>query len=64
MEENLTSVFANNKGADQPAHSPCLISTDWNFSIISKLAASQISIFSIVSVAEQVGLAHYDYMRS
>ena len=48
MRENLSSWFANNKGADQSAHLRSLIST---FvirsleSIISKLATSEILIF-------------------
>ena len=51
--------FVNNKGADQPAHSRSLINA---FvirvleSTISKLATSEISVFLIVSVAEQDGL--------
>ena len=51
--------FANNKGADQPAHPHSLISTfviRLLKSIISKLATSEISISSIVSVAKQAGL--------
>ena len=46
--ENLSSVFANNKGADQPAHPRRLISV---FvirvleSIICKLNTSEISVF-------------------
>ena len=43
MQENLSSVFANNKGADQPAHPRSLISTfiiPVLESIISKLATS------------------------
>ena len=51
--------FANNKSADQPAHSRSLISA-FVFcsleSIISKLATSEISIFYLVPVAEQAGL--------
>ena len=60
MRENLSSGFANIKGADQPAHSRRLISA---FvirilkSIISKLASSKISIFYLVSVAEETGLS-------
>ena len=53
--------FANNKGADQPAHPRSLISA---FVIrllesiihVSKFAASEILIFELVSVAEQAGL--------
>ena len=46
--ENLSSVFANNKGADQPAHKGSMISTfviHLLENIISKLATSEISIF-------------------
>ena len=46
--ENLSSVFANNKGADQPAHPRRLISAfvvRFLKSIISKLASREISIF-------------------
>ena len=46
--ENLPSGFANNKGADQPAHMRSLISTfviHLLESIISRLALSEISIF-------------------
>ena len=46
--ENLSSGFANNKGADQPAH-PCSLINALVFgileSIISKLATSEISTF-------------------
>ena len=49
----------NNKGTGQPAHSHSLISA-YVFhileSIISKLATSQISMFSLVFVIEQTGL--------
>ena len=50
----------NNKGADQPAHLHSLISTfviRLLESIISKLATSEISIFQLVSVAEETGLS-------
>ena len=55
MLENLSSVLAKNKGADQPAHPSSLISLfviRLLESIISKLAASEISIFinSIIQV--------------
>ena len=52
--------FENNKGADQPAHPGRLNST---FvirileSTISGLAISEISIFQLVSVAEETGLS-------
>ena len=60
MRENLSSGFANIKGADQPAHqcrriSPFIIL--FLESIISKLATSQISMFLLVSVAEETGLS-------
>ena len=46
--ENLSSVFVNNKGADQPAH-PCRLISNFVIplleSIIMKLATSEISIF-------------------
>ena len=57
--ENLSSVFANNKGADQSAHPRILISTFVIHSlesIISRLATSKISLFWLVSVADQAGL--------
>ena len=50
----------NNKGADQPAPPPGLISAfDIHLleSIISGLATSEISIFYLVSVAEETGLS-------
>ena len=46
--ENLSSRFANNKGADQPAHLCRLIrAIDFRLleSIISRVAMSEISIF-------------------
>ena len=49
----------NIKGADQPAHPRRLISAfviRLLESIISRLAMSKISIFQLVSVAEQAGL--------
>ena len=51
--------FANNKGADQPAHPRSLISAYvFRFlkTIISKLATCKFSTFYVVSVAEQAGL--------
>ena len=51
--------FGNNRGADQPTHLRRLISAfviPFLESIISKLATSEISIFLLVSVAEQAGL--------
>ena len=58
-EKTCFRWFANNKGEDQPAHSRSLISAfviRLLESIISKLAASEILIFLLVSVAEQAGL--------
>ena len=46
--ENLSSVFTNNKGADQPAHTRSLISAfvlPLLESIIAKLATRESSIF-------------------
>ena len=51
--------FANNKGADQPAHQRSLISAfiiRFLESITSRLAAGVISIFYLVSVAKETGL--------
>ena len=51
--------FANNTGADQPAHPRSLISAivvRLLESIISRLATSEVSIFQLVSVAELAGL--------
>ena len=51
--------FANNKGADQPAHPRRLISAFVILvleSIISKPCSSEILIFYLVSVAEETGL--------
>ena len=59
MRENLSSGFAKNRGADQPAHPRSLISA---FVIrllentIPKLAINKISIFNPVSAAEETGL--------
>ena len=47
-KKNLSSVFANSKDTDQPAHPYRLISTfviRFLESIISKLATGEISIF-------------------
>ena len=58
--ENLSSVFANNKGEDQPAHPHSLISA---FDIrlleskVSELATSEFSIFQLISVAKETGLS-------
>ena len=60
MQENLSSRFGNNKGADPPAHPRSLISAFVNRfleSIISKLALSNMSLFYLVSVAEETGLS-------
>ena len=52
-------VYANNKGADQPAHPRSLISTfvvRYLDSMICMLALSKVSRIQLVSVAEQAGL--------
>ena len=52
--------FANNNGADQPAHLRSLISTfiiRLLESSISKLATGEIPIFQLVSEAEQTDLS-------
>ena len=57
--ENLSLGFAKNKGADQPAHLRSMISAfviHFLESIICKLANGEISIFRLVSVAEETGL--------
>ena len=57
--ENLSSGCANNKGADQPAHMCRLISAfviRLSKSVISRLTTSEISIFQLVSVAEETAL--------
>ena len=54
--------FANNTGADKPAHRPSLISA---FTFVFpfrkvpylKLATREISVFYLVSVAEETGLS-------
>ena len=60
MQENLLSLgFANNKGADQPVYPRILISAFFIClleSILSKVAAREISLFLLVFVAEQAGL--------
>ena len=55
----MSSGFENNKGTDQPAHAHRLIRTfiiRFLQSIISKLAIRKLSLFLLVSVAEQAGL--------
>ena len=58
-EKTCLQRFANNNGADQPAHSRSVISAFvircWE-STISKLYSCEISIFYLVSVTEQTGL--------
>ena len=57
---NLSAVFANNKGANQPAHRYSVISAFVIClleSIISRLATSKFSIFYLVSVAKETGLS-------
>ena len=51
---------ANNIGADQPVHPRSLISAfviRFLESIISKLTTSEVSIFYLVSVADETGLS-------
>ena len=58
-EKTCLRRFANNTGADQPAHPRSLISPfvlRFLERTISKLATNEISIFQLVSVAEQAGL--------
>ena len=58
-EKTCLRWFANNKGADQPAHPRSLISAfviRLSKSIISRLITSEISIFQLVSEAEETGL--------
>ena len=58
-EKTCLRGFANNTGADQPAHPRSLISAfviRFCESIICKLATCEISIFQLVSVAEETGL--------
>ena len=60
MQENLSSVFANNNSADQPGHPPNLIKgfvIHLLESTLSKLATSKFSIFKLVSVAEETCLS-------
>ena len=55
----MTSLHANNKGADQTAHPLNLISAfviRYLESIITKLTMCKISRFYLVYVAEQAGL--------
>ena len=59
-QEPYPRGFGNNKGADQPAHMRRLISTfviPLLETIIPKLATNKISIFLLVSAAEQTGLS-------
>ena len=58
-EKTCLQGFANNTGADQPAHPRSLISAfviRFLENIICKLATGEISIFKLVSVAEEIGL--------
>ena len=53
-------AYANNKGADQPAHPRSLISTPvvrCLDSIIPLVSISEVSSLSLASVAEQTGLS-------
>ena len=56
----MRKPYANNKGADQPAHPRSLISTfivRYLDSIVPILAKSKISSLYLASVAEQAGLS-------
>ena len=57
--ENLSSGFADNKGADQPVlpRSPISTFVIHLLEIISRLAMSDISIFYVVSVAKETCLS-------
>ena len=60
MQANLSSVFANDKGGDKPAHPRSLISAfiiPLFEIIISILTTSELSIFYLVSVAEETDLS-------
>ena len=51
--------YANNKGADQPAHPRSLISAfvvRWLDSVMSLVSVTKISSLILASVAEQAGL--------
>ena len=58
-EKTCLQRFANNTGADQPAHllSDQRLCYDYLESIISKLATSEMPIFYLVPVAEETGLS-------
>ena len=59
-EKTCLRGFANNIGADKPVPTHSLISAfviRLLESIISRLASSEISIFKLVSVAEETGLS-------
>ena len=59
-EKTCLRRFANNTGADQPAHPRSLISAfviRLLKSTISRLAMGEISIFEPVSVADEIGLS-------
>ena len=56
----MSSGFANNKGEDQPVHPHSLVSSFVIHvleRIISKLAAKEISIFMLGSIAEETGFS-------
>ena len=58
-EKTCLRGFANNTGADQPAHPSSLISTfviRFLEIILRKLVTGEISSFLLVSVAEETGL--------
>ena len=54
MRENLSSGFVKNKGADQPVHQRLCYSLFGKYRIS---ATGEISIFRLVSVAEETGLS-------
>ena len=55
-EKTCLRGCANNKGADQTAHLRSTFVIRFLESIMSRLAWSEISIFYVVSVAEETGL--------
>ena len=55
-EKTCPGGFAYNKGTDQPAHSCSLITAVVIRLLESKHATSEILMFLLLSVAEQVGL--------
>ena len=65
--ENLFSGLVNNKGADQPAHMYSLISVFVFHSfegIVSRRSTSEIFIFYLVSVAQDIGFSPFEIFRT